>query len=279
MVNIMTRSLVEHAVDWANMGVPVFPCNEHKKELAGNGLHDAVSDPDAVRELFGRYGSSAVMIGGRMGRGIFAVDADLYKGDHVREWIEEHEDIGAIVPTRTHGTKNGGLHLLYSGETGCSSPAPGVEIKGDGGYIILPGSPGYEVIRDGLAEAPARLYDVIWSAVESVEGPVRAALESNIRAARSFHVSLTQLAARMANDGMEQLEIQADLLEMINRSAAARPTHARHERWTRLAFGEQQELSRIVSSAHRNFNDDMGPDGDRCPDGLENACDMIQAPM
>ena len=253
----MTRSLVEHAVDWANMGIPVFPCDGNKFPLTKNGFYDAEFNPDAVRELFGQYNNSAVMIGGCMGYGVFAVDVDLYKGDELRKCLKEHKDIGAIVTTRTHATVNGGLHLLYSGEAGCSLLAPGMEIKGDGGYIILPGSPGYKVIRKGLAEAPARLYDVIRSAVADVEGPVRINLESNIRAARSFHVSVTQLAAKMALDGMEQSEIHANLLGIINDSAAARPTHARHIRWKRLLFGEHDELSRIVSAAHRNFSDDM----------------------
>ena len=270
--NTVPKTLVEHAVDWANMGVPMFPCSERKTPLTENGFHDAVSDSDAVRELFGRYDNTAVMIGGCMGRGIFAVDLDLYKGGHVREWLEMHEDFGAIVPTRTHKTKNGGLHLLYSGNAGCSSPVPGVEIKGDGGYIILPASPGYEVIREGLEEAPARLYTVIRLAVESVEGPVRAALKSNILAGKSFHVSLTQLAAKMALDGVDQFEIREQLLEDINASTAVNPAHARHDRWTRLVSREQQELSRIVSAAHRNFNDD------RDMDSLEDASDTIQGP-
>ncbi|NKB39461.1 MAG: AAA family ATPase [Ilumatobacter sp.] len=250
------KELIDKAVEWAENGIPVFPCNINKAPLTDNGFYDAVSDPNKVRALFEFYGDAAVMIGGRMGDGIFAVDADLYKGAHVESWLKEKRDEGALVETRTHKTKSGGLHLLYEGEAGCSAPVPGVEIKGDGGYIILPGTPGYEVIREGVAEAPMPLYDVIKQATAAMKGSTKSQLEANILSGNDFHGSLTQLSAKLAFAGADQIQIQTRLLELLEASTAKSPGHSRHSRWLSVMQDKGGELSRIAASAYRKYNDE-----------------------
>ena len=248
--------LIEEAIEWAKAGIPVFPCNNRKAPLTENGFHDAVTDPAAVRGLFEMFGGAAVMIGGRMGDGLFAVDLDLYKGPHVEQWAKEKRDEGALVETRTHKTKSGGVHLLYEGEAGCCNPVPGVEIKGEGGYVILPGTPGYETIREGIAQAPAPLYDTIKYATARLKGSTKSQLEAAILSADDFHNSLTQLAAKMAFDRVDQIDIQEHLIRLLKASAAATPGHPRHHRWKSIMEDKGGELSRIAASAHRKYNDD-----------------------
>lgn len=57
-----------------------------------------------------------------------------------------------LPETRTHQTVNGGRHALFRYAPGVRNSAgriaPGVDVRGDGGYVIFPPSPGYSVISD-----------------------------------------------------------------------------------------------------------------------------------
>src|SRR3954451_22609691 len=68
------------------------------------------------------------------------------------EGFERHR--GETPPTRVHRTASGGLHLLFTPpehveiRNSQSRVAPGVDVRGEGGYVIVPPSPGYEVLAD-----------------------------------------------------------------------------------------------------------------------------------
>jgi len=245
--------LIEAAQWWAERGVPVFPCKADKSPLTSNGFYDAVTEPNKVRELFEFYGQEAVMIGGRMGKdaGMFAVDVDLYK-PNAESWYKARLDSGDLVETRVHRTKSGGVHLLYAADEFPNvAPHEGVEIKGEGGYIILPGSPGYSVVTEGIAEAPKRLLEYLRTAKSQSTLIGNQQLEADVLAARGFHEPLTQLSARMAASGKSLVEIQTKLMSLMNASIASAPQHDRHSRWSSMMRGN--ELSRIAESAIKKF--------------------------
>lgn len=249
------EDLIRAAIKWAEDGIPVFPCGSNKSPLTEHGFLDAVSDPAKVRQLFEFYGNQAQMIGGRMGDGIFAVDVDLYKGDAPKQWLEEKIKDGTLPDTRTHETKSGGLHFLYEGEAQSCKPTEGVEVKGEGGYVILPGSPGYKVVKEGVVQAPQSLLDLIKSRASS-RGSSQAQLETAIMSGADFHDSLTQLAAKLAAQGQDQVQIQERLVRLLKASTAAEPGHERHARWRAIMSDKGGELSRISNSAYTKFNDE-----------------------
>lgn len=248
--------LVEEAVAWAEAGIPVFPCGKDKAPLTKNGFYDAEVEPNKVRSLFEFYGDSAAMIGGRMGDGIFAVDVDLYKGEEPKTWLKARIDDGDMPETRVHETARGGLHFIYEGDVSSCNPAPGVEIKGEGGYIILPGTPGYKVKSEGLVQAPPSLISIIRASISSTRGSTEAQLRNNVLSGADFHNSLATLAARYAYDGLDQLEIQENLNRLLQASTAKDPNHDRHHRWRKIVADAGGELSRIVFSAYKKFNTD-----------------------
>lgn len=249
-------NLIAAAKEWAAAGIPVFPVMENKAPLTKNGFKDAVTDPNEVTALFESFGDAAWGIGGSTGNGMFVVDVDLYKGDHVKEWLNENARNGMLPLTREHKTTSGGMHLFYSGEAPDCAPVSGVEIKSDGGYVVLPGSPGYSEIRPGMEEAPKALLDFIRSSATANRGSSKAALEAAILSGADFHATLTQLSARMASEGADQAEIQASLTRLMSSSAAAFPKHKRHSRWSAIMEDKGGEFSRICSSAYLKFNDD-----------------------
>ena len=62
--------------------------------------------------------------------------------------------------TRIHSTLSGGRHYLFRHadgvRNGAGKLAPGIDVRGEGGYVIMPPSPGYSVIhhRDLRAMEP-----------------------------------------------------------------------------------------------------------------------------
>lgn len=139
--------LLAGALRLAAAGTPVFPCAPSKAPRTPHGLKDASTDPAQIAEWWNRWPDS--LLGVPMGAvtGTAAIDLDVKNGARGMDWLEAH---AARIPrTRRHRTRSGGAHLLLRLPSGirirnsASRIAPGVDVRGDGGYIIMPPSPGY----------------------------------------------------------------------------------------------------------------------------------------
>jgi len=110
-----------------------------------NGLNDASSDPKDVRAWWGRWPAANVGVRTGAASGIVVVDVDSYRGgeDGLAELQQEH---GPLPETLTANTGGGGRHLVYAHPgPGCevrnkAGLAQGVDLRGDGGYIVAPPS-------------------------------------------------------------------------------------------------------------------------------------------
>jgi len=133
----------------ASLGLPVFPCEAHKRPIVAKWPEVATADPAEVRRMFAA--DAATMIGLPTGRasGLVVIDVDVKNGAQGDAWLQENTE--ALPETRTHRTQSGGLHLVFRLPEGveirnsASRVAPGVDVRGEGGYVIWPGSPGYTV--------------------------------------------------------------------------------------------------------------------------------------
>ena len=266
---ITPADLIEAALDWADLGVPVFPTGDDKRPLTQNGFYDASTDPDHIRKMFLDAGSRLHGIGARMGEaaGLFAIDADTYKegesGEAAKKYIAGLVQAGMLPKSRIHATRSGGRHYIFSSDTefpNCK-PSKGVEVKGEGGYIIVPPSPGYTVEQEGVTAAPVGLLDHLRSARAAQAATPIDALKKNILTGDDFHDSLTQLAAKMSSAGEPMESVQATLLGLMNASVAANPKHPRHDRWEPIMADKSGELTRIVGSGHSKFNSASKTDG------------------
>jgi hypothetical protein len=182
------KTQLEAALVYAKYGIPVFPCGvwEQQKlvskkpipEIGKGGLYRATTDPAQIEKWWKRFPDA--LIGVPMGRrvGIWTLDVDApmaHSGNGLSAWGELEARNGS-AGTRTHLTGSNGLHLLYSWNSnrpvGCptSTVPKGMEVKGDGGYVIFPPSPyerdgqmvRYSVSNDEVPEqAPKWLYDLI----------------------------------------------------------------------------------------------------------------------
>ncbi|MCX7178015.1 MAG: AAA family ATPase [Proteobacteria bacterium] len=143
----------------AKLGMPVFPCAEDKRPIVAGGFKAASLDPAQILRAFAN--PSAQLIGVPTGSpsGLIAIDIDIRPGCSGMIWLDENSD--ALPSTRTHRTRSGGLHLLFRVPDGveirnsASRLAPGVDVRGEGGYIIMPPSPGYAIAdTEDPAEMP-----------------------------------------------------------------------------------------------------------------------------
>lgn len=159
--------LVDQALRLADDGLPVFPCAGNKaptwsKEDGGHGHLDATTDPKELERLFEH--KNAKLIGLRTGEesGIVVVDIDIKKGKNGRQWERYHD----LPTTRKIQTVSGGDHFYFKHpgrkvKTDTDPFFKGVDIKGDGGYVICPPSDGYSIVLDeDVAEMPDWLVEL-----------------------------------------------------------------------------------------------------------------------
>jgi Bifunctional DNA primase/polymerase, N-terminal/AAA domain len=189
------KPLLHFALNYARRGWHVFPCSPlNKRPLVGKdidangnkiektgGFYKATTNEDQIRAWWKQWPNG--MIGVRMGTasGVWALDPDAPDKpgatDGRQSWIDLQQKHGAAPPTHTHNTPGGGQHLLflYRADKPVTTAEGalkglGINVRGEGGYIIAPPS----AIADGksyemaepldffkFAEAPIWLYDLV----------------------------------------------------------------------------------------------------------------------
>jgi hypothetical protein len=143
-------TVLEAALDYARCGIPVFPCNPiDKKPLTANGFKDATRDETQILAWWQQYPNA--MIGAPMGpaSNLWAIDLDLDPGRKIDGKATLDQLIaqrGALPPTWVSITPRGGQHLIFAWDpnveirNSASKIGPGVDVRGNGGYICLPPS-------------------------------------------------------------------------------------------------------------------------------------------
>jgi len=140
------------------MRLPVFACGHDKRPVTQHGFQDATHDAVEIQRQFASPG--AAMIGVPTGdtSGFFCLDLDVKNGGGGLEWLAANQH--RLPDTRRHKTRSGGVHLLFAMPQGriirnsAGRIAAGVDVRGNGGYIIAPPSPGY-LVDEAMAPAPA----------------------------------------------------------------------------------------------------------------------------
>lgn len=124
------------ALDHAQWGLAVFPCLATKAPACPHGFLDATTDPDALCDLWRLHPGELIGVPTGARNGFDALDIDPCHGGD--DWFRQHRD--RLPPTRVHRTRSGGFHYLFRHHEGvrnsASRVAPGVDVRGDGGYIV-----------------------------------------------------------------------------------------------------------------------------------------------
>lgn len=156
----------------AGMGLPVFPCNADKSPATRHGHKDATTDPEKIERMWRNKPDSLIGMPTGAASGIMVLDLDISRqtGETAGEtfalaqgWLDA-ESPGVRTPS-------GGRHVYFRHVEGVRNSAgklaPRVDVRGEGGYVCVPGGGGYEWIGagpwvpTGLVEPPAGLLNAI----------------------------------------------------------------------------------------------------------------------
>jgi hypothetical protein len=169
-------SMLAAALDFARLGLAVFPVRPGNKVPAvARGCHAASREPDAIRRWWSDIPSANVAVATGAPSGAWVLDVDLHgiDGEAALAGLEHRH--GDLPSTWVSATPSGGRHIWFAlppgRRTGCRvGIAPGLDVRGHGGYVVAPPS----TRHDGrayrwlcapwtceLAQAPPWLLDLV----------------------------------------------------------------------------------------------------------------------
>jgi len=105
-----------------------------------HGFKDATKDPRRIQRWWKRHPNANVGIATGVGSGIFVLDVDpRHGGDSTLEALLK--ELGPLPNTPVANTGGGGQHYLFAHSGGWvksrQAIAAGIDIRGDGGYIVV----------------------------------------------------------------------------------------------------------------------------------------------
>ena len=176
--------LLQSALAYAVSGKPVFPCRaKNKAPLVTGGFKAATVDTEQLRSWWMKWPDALIGMPTGKTTGVFVLDVDI---DAERE-IDGEQSLSVLVAqygelpeTKTIRTRRGGRHLYFLMEPGIGNSTGkhgvGLDIRGEGGYVIVPPSPGYTDINDAdPVKAPDWLIALLLN--RKYEAPPRQVME------------------------------------------------------------------------------------------------------
>ncbi|HET6497081.1 MAG TPA: bifunctional DNA primase/polymerase, partial [Thermoleophilia bacterium] len=141
------NGLLDAALAYAELGYAVFPCARgSKKPLTENGFKDATTDAAQIEAWWSKWPNANI---GMATEGLVVIDEDRPDNPWLRNAPERQADLAGAPMSFT---PRGGNHRIMRQPEGkpwrCSTSALAskVDVRADGGYIVLPPS----VTRDGV---------------------------------------------------------------------------------------------------------------------------------
>lgn len=225
------------ALRYAEQGVPVFPCHPAtKRPLVETGFKAATTDTFQVRKWWSQF--PGAMIGAPTGQAtgwwVLDVDTDETKGKQgLQSLASMGHDIEDLMDTAVSRTGSGGYHVLFRFDpeapvTNARGSLPQhLDVRGEGGYIILAGSQladgrRYEWLNppeeNDVADAPSWLMDAISGPTKTADifdfntaTRVAPTVAERVAAAvpGTWHERTRDLVARMVREGASDETIAA----------------------------------------------------------------------
>jgi hypothetical protein len=205
------------ALDLAERGISVFPCHQNKAPATKNGFYDATTDKAQIRKWFS---NPAFLVGVPTGpeNGLFLLDVDPAGMD----WLVANTE--NLMCERMHKTKRG-KHFIYCWVEGLKGPTssagligPGVDTRGEGGYMIWWPAHGNEFVGDldDLTAPPALLLDQLNKSSALPLDNEHRENAVNFRTGER-NSGLTSLAGRLRRAGLNEEQLLAQL-QAFNRN-------------------------------------------------------------
>jgi putative DNA primase/helicase len=151
-------STLKYALAYAKSGYKVIPIygivegacacgagakckNPGKHPMTSNGFKAGTTDPKQIKQWFADAPQANVAI--VTGDGLVVVDVDEKHGGH-KTFAELEENLGKLPRNAVVKTGGDGLHIYMRSKERIRNSSgklgPGVDVRGDGGYIVAPPS-------------------------------------------------------------------------------------------------------------------------------------------
>ena len=145
------NDLEYHAHQYAAAGLAVLPLKPDKTPFTAHGIYDATKDDAQISKWWAQWPTANIGIAtGQVSGGICVIDQDEKNGKHGIEafeaWIDEN--MLYIDDTWESQTASGGRHTFFRSTLPVANRVgwlKGVDVRGDGGYVVVPPS----VLADG----------------------------------------------------------------------------------------------------------------------------------
>jgi hypothetical protein len=175
-------SILDAAIAGAKRGWLIFPAprgvkkSELSKKYSGNNSNwGATTDPDRLKQYWGKWPGSNIGVVTGAASGIFVIETDTKAGGHKADGeiaLRELEaKYGPLPKTRMAISSSGSKHYYfkhpgYKVSNSASEIGPGIDVRGDGGMVIAPPSRTktgqYGWLDEGdIAEAPEWLLQLV----------------------------------------------------------------------------------------------------------------------
>ena len=162
------------ALDCAELGIAVLPCNNATKSpLTAHGCHDATINVAQIKEWWATFPNAMLGIATGQTSGLFVLDVDTHGDTNGYASLSALEaEHGELPDTYQVETASGGRHFYFRYpenhiiKNTTSRVGKGLDIRGDGGYIIAAPSvradgKAYRVYRDAdIVDAPEWLLEL-----------------------------------------------------------------------------------------------------------------------
>lgn len=237
------RPLVEAALAYVERGLPIFPVHSPngnggcscgrpdcpspaKHPRTEHGFHDATTDREAAVAAWTRWPDANIGVPTGKASGHDVLDVDVQHGGAgtLKRLEQEH---GKLPETVEVLTPNGGRHYVFrhSGRTlksGAGVLGPGLDTRGEGGYVLVPPSVGangrvYRYMRTekkiAVAEPPAWLFAIVEEQLRFAPAPE---VEKVIPEGKRRQAMLS-VAGSLRRRGLIGEEILPALLELNKR--------------------------------------------------------------
>jgi replicative DNA helicase len=230
---------------YATKGWQSFPLKPREKVPIVKWADVATCDTKMLNGWFDNYPDSNIGIACGKRSGIIAIDIDAAHGgfDSLTELIGQH---GALPQTPTSKTGNGGEHILFKHpgveiRNSAGKLGKGIDIRGDGGYIVAPPSvhPNGNVYEWVIRPSEVELADMPEWMVELLREPEKPREKEQVEEATIVEGGrndyLTKMAGAMRRKGFSEDAIFS-ALQIDNREKCRPP----------LSDGEVLQISKSV---------------------------------
>ncbi|HMN39499.1 MAG TPA: bifunctional DNA primase/polymerase [Phycisphaerales bacterium] len=176
-------TLKDAALELGRLGYAVFPCRPGEKiPITKRGFKDATSDLAQIESWWTKYPDANIAVATR---GMVVVDVD----DRTSEWYTRHRLELEAACGAMSVTPRGGTHFFMrepeDSPCRCSAGklAPGIDVRADGGYVVVPcsvagdkayswvGEMSLRVEPQNLPDAPAWLMEQVAAAAKPSPRP------------------------------------------------------------------------------------------------------------